>query len=223
MLCRWTAAAGRLTSHREFLADRDELRARWTKLSGNERPPLPLRSCLTLPPDVDHEEWQLQDPLSAEESSFRDAFRSFCDQWQVDEMTTWELPVPRGPKWPLDSLGDAGDGTVQLQTPWHFPLQSSDNVGAVAVAAHADLCVTRQVDDHDSWETYARLLPVSHWQTVCAERYPKKKNKRAKDFSARLNVLLAEVLGVTEERAKKLRSLLKALQSGRRTTLSGYR
>jgi hypothetical protein len=220
LLRRWTAAAGRLLSRNDFLAERDAVRTRWLRIPLSESPHLPLQPPLQVPRGIDRNEWRLSLVL-ADQQQFWHEFRLFCDRWQISEMTTWDLPLPQGPRWSGLTLGAGTEGKVELHTPWHFPFQKSDNQGDVVLAMHAEQCRSHGVDDHESWETHEKLLHVAHWQTVCANRYPTE--KKVKGFSEKMNYLLAEVLRCSEERAKKLGILLSKLQCGAVTTLKGYR
>lgn len=220
LLYRWTSATGRLLSREDFLAERDSVRSIWQSIPFSVSPDLPLTLPASLSRRIKLGNVRIV-PVPAAQQEFWREFLLFCERWQIIEMATWDLPLPQGPRSSGLPLGRCREGTVEFHTPWHFPLEKSDGQGDAVYAAHADQCRVYGVDDHESWETYASLLTVSHWQTVCAERYPKA--RRVSDFSFRLDQLLAEVLSMSEERVKKLRSLLRSLQSGSRTSLKGYR
>lgn len=218
VLRRWRAAAGRLVSNKEFLGDRDGVRAVWSSLADPERPALPLRPPLTIPSQM---KGRQQQRVSDGQAAFWESFSEFCQAWQLTCMATWDLPEPSGPQWPRFRGGRNEPGVVELQSPWHFPLQESDNVGALAVAAHADAAAQRGVKDLGRWSIYATLLPIAHWQAVFMTRYPE--DQRVKPFQARVDALLGELVGMSEGRIKKLRLALESLRSGTRHSLRGVR
>lgn len=218
LLRRWRSAPGRLISRHDFLLERDGLRTAWLALPTAKCPALPLQRPLRrFRLDAEF----LGERLSGAEESFWKSFDDFCDRWQLLEMTTWDLPAPDGPQWPRLTPGPFLSAGVQLQTPWHFPVQESDGVGKFAMNAHEKASAERQIDDHGSWATYASLLRIAYWQHVLAERYSRQQQVGA--FMTHMEPVLAALLGMSVDRVQKLRKTLAALQSGRRTSLAGRR
>jgi hypothetical protein len=217
VLRRWQASAGRLVSSHQFLKARDQVRQAWASLPLEDRPPLPLRS----PSAVAK---LLADPkpnrIRGKQARFWKSFGEFCRSWQIAGMSTWELPEPDGPKWPQLAARSAESNAVQIHSPWHYPVHRGDAIGEIAVQWHAQDAANRGVDDHGSWETYALLLPLAHWESVLVNRYPK---QRVRAFKTKMEPVIAAILEISDDRLQKLRKTLKALQAGRASSLRGRR
>lgn len=152
-------------------------------------------------------------------AQFGRALTDFCNRWQLQGLATWDLPIPDGPKWSTLATPPelSKQGISVTQTPFHFPLQASDDLEKVAEDNHHRASSRRGVDDHAMWETYAHFLPLAHWQAVFTSRYSKP--KRSKGFMLQMEGVIAAIIGVSDERVKRLRRHYNALKSGRKTSL----
>lgn len=230
---RMRAAAGRLMSSRDFEKDRDNLKAAWNAVGDVERPSLPAYPNVVVdqlpqaPLDASARPSKALPPEMVEASrpiaEFGRALTDFCGRWQLNGLATWDLPIPDGPKWSSMTTPPelAERGVSVTQTPFHFALQVKDGVGNAAEENHRQQALKRSVDDHSNWDTYAHFLPLAHWEAVFTNRY--RKSIRCKSFMLGMEAAIAAILGVSAERAKRLRVHLKALKSGRITSLHGSR
>jgi hypothetical protein len=162
--------------------------------------------------------------LSDQAVQFVTAFDAFCDDWQINGFESWDLPHPRGPRWPdlcASSGGDVLSGTMVLTTPWHFPVLDSDNLGRVAMEQHAAAREQHAIDDVRCWPQYVQLFRIDFWKRVLCSRYSQ--NSRLSRFHGDLERLLAEILDLSTERLKRLIRRHRQLTSGTIRSLAGLR
>jgi hypothetical protein len=214
---RLRASAGRVISMPAFLAAKARIHDLWQELPPQIQPGLPLARSVKLAATSGMEIEPAPDLMS----EFIAEFDRFCDEWHLLGMTTWLLPHVRGPHWvpeiaPEDALR-RGDLTVT--TPWHFPVLAEDGLGRVLEAEHRRQAAERGVEDTDSWQTYANLLDVYFWENVLLPRYSKQ--QRAKQFRTQMEMVQADILGLSVGRVQKLHKWLRALQSGKLKSLRG--
>jgi hypothetical protein len=218
---RVTSAAGRLLCTPKFLAERDALRERWTRLPDAERLPLPLRPIVRV---SDQPVGTAVQHPSAETTQFVGAFETFCQEWEINGFETWDLPLPRGPHWPeLCSVPSQRSckATLTLNTPWHFVALDSDGLGDLAMEQLRAEQKRHGIDDERAWRTYAQLFRLGFWEAVLRRRYADR--ARPRNFVSQTERLLAELLEVSLERVERLRKLHSALKAGRRRSLAGVR
>jgi hypothetical protein len=214
------AAAGRLLATPSFLADRDRLKALWQKLPTSERPPLPLYPvcrATQVPPDA------TALPADSLVSEFWTEFKRFCHEHQLLHLATWSLPFPQGPELTgiLSSKDEVEQGTMRTRIPFHFPLQKSDDAGTAVSSLHTRQNEERGIHDQGKWESYASMLLIAHWEHVLLNRYLK--SKRVPQFVAKLEGKLAAMLGLSPERAQRLRLWLRHLRTSKLQSLASVR
>lgn len=217
---RIQGAAGRLICRPAFLEERDRLRSIWNRLSEDERPGLPLwRSAQVSQLPDGHDRGKVSRRLK----DFKRDFDAFCDTWRLQGMATWDLPNPHGPKWPdpLPQPGKTRTGALSLDTPWHFPVLEADGLGPMLRETHKEEAAEHGVDDPLSWQTYAKLLELDHWQRVMQERY--QSQHRPRGFVREMEWKLAELLHLELERLHKLRGILAKLKRGEQSSLARRR
>jgi hypothetical protein len=216
---RLRAAAGRLICMPAFLAHRDAVQRLWESLPITNRPELPIaHSRVSLAVANRH---LVNADQSLAEFTYR--FGQFCDCWHLMGMASWELPNVQGPLWaaglPPDALRTRGSVTVT--TPWHFKVMRGDELGSFLEAEHRQQVAEHGIDDDESWQSYATLLEIFHWEIVLRSRYGSSQRKRG--FFTQLETVLADMLSLSRDRVKVLRKRLRALRSGRLGSLRGLR
>jgi hypothetical protein len=88
---------GFLTFNRQYQAEKEIMRVRWVALP--DRPPLPIHANVHDQPATPSLPEALAScyPLSSEVGSFLDDLGRFQRKWQLQQMVTWDLPLPQGP------------------------------------------------------------------------------------------------------------------------------
>jgi hypothetical protein len=218
---RVTSAAGRLLCSREFLRERDALKANWESLPTSEQLPMPLRPIVRVTgQSAVTAAWKVSGPTV----EFVDSFEKFCNKWETNGFESWDLPIPRGPFWPdCRSTQTPGScqATMRFETPWHFAALESDGLGTIAMEQLRAAQERHGIDDQSSWRTYAQLFRLCFWETILRRRYVDR--SRPRDFIRQLKGLLADLLNVSLERVDKLRKLQSGLKSGRLRSLARIR
>jgi hypothetical protein len=216
---RVRAAAGWLICHSEFVEARNKLQQEWSRLRKDQRPALPLLRSNQL--QQKHPE--TRKARESKKLQFHRCFDQFCDEWRINAMITWELPNPDGPKWPNNFFCREAikEGSTLMDTPFHFAIQSQDETGKDVKRLHDDLAEKREFPDQSKWKTYAQLLRLSFWEVVLDQRY--RSNSRVNRYVTIKVSLLAEILGLDQERVLKLRRTLSEFRRGKRTSLRGVR
>jgi hypothetical protein len=150
-------------------------------------------------------------------------FDGFCDDWHLTGLVTWDLPEVRGPHWAPELAPDdmRRRGGLSVTTPWHFPVICEDGLGRLLEDEHRRQAAERGVDDEESWQTYAGLLELYHWESVFRKRYPR--HQCVRGFVTEMNSALSDILDLSTDRVQKLRKTLHALQSGKLRSLRGRR
>lgn len=212
---RTAGVAGWLIANPEFLRARDAVRAAWRALPDGSRPPLPISRL----PRLEQAPDGAARPRESRVTSFWWAFATFCDEWELLGVLTWDLPNVGGPKWAgIDpTRPETLRGGTFLETPRYFPITSGDGLEGVR-ELHRDAAAKGGFVDQGRWATYARLLAIDFWERVVRSRYADR--PRPRGDVTRLLSLLSDLTGCDSERVKKLRRELKALRDGRRDSLS---
>lgn len=216
---RTIGAAGWMICQREFREQHDALRCQWQALASKHRPPLPLERVPRLATSPDG-------ALRAGDSrttAFWRNFNEFCDRWRLLGMVTWDLPNPDGPKWTEIVPGHPQllEGQQLIDTPWHFPVEGKDGLGAILEGQHERQAAEHGFTEQSRWKMFSQLLKIDFWERAMRSRYTGR--PRHRDEVKRLVGVLAELIGCDDERVKKLRKLLHSYQSGRRTSLGEVR
>lgn len=219
---RMQAVAGRLITAPKFLAERDDLQSRWMGLRRRQRPSLPLvaRARATVEAEgVEERQVQKLEPDSPQLSDFLNAYDAFRLTWELEGMATWDLPIPQGPL--LPRMTDPGSPSRPQDTiasvPARFALRGEDDAGAAVKAAHRRRSESLGIDDHDSAERYATFLHLGHWRLVLERRYSRA--QRIRGFKLQRELVLAETVGVSSDRVKRLLVEIGQLRGGSKASL----
>src|SRR4051812_36211839 len=204
---RMRAAAGRLISSPEFLEQVAKIRDGWNKLPVEIRPALPIARSVEASSANVRLGLEPAPPLL---SDFIAEFDSFCDDWHLLGMATWNLPNVRGPNWvPGLAPEDLRQrGVLAVETPWHFPVLAEDGLGRLLEDEHRLQAAEHGVEDEQHWESYESLFEIYHWENVLQERYPRE--QRVRGFFSGLETTLSGIVGLGSDRIKTLRKRLRA-------------
>ena len=205
---RMRSSLGRLISMPRFGTEADALRVAWLQLPDQSRPPLPIRRSARSSKLPVKMEWSSADP--SELRDFVSEFDHFCDGWQIAGMATWHLPIPSELNLVPGLGSQTGEtrGALGFRVPLHFPLQAEDGVGSQVLETHQRLATEVGIEDLGSWQSYATMFEIHHWEYVLRHRYCREIQKRA--FVQNVEFFLAELLGISRERVRVLRTRLRA-------------
>lgn len=207
---RTIGGAGMVAFHPEFRRECNELRGIWESLPEAERPSMPLER----PPQFADTSGGNERPENENRSQLYRQFEDLCEKWGLLAMTSWDLPIARGPNLsgvdPLNPSPPAG--TVSFDIPPHFRLLTTDHMGKTVQQQHLVESSEMGFDDLGQWQEYAHLLRIHFLQRVVASRYSARPRPKAQ--VARLRSLLAAWLYLDEERVKKLQRDLRRKLNG---------
>jgi len=219
--CRRQSVASRLICDPKFLEDRDTLRKSWENLADQRsKPAFPLQKTALVTANVEAGGELTDSNLRV----FWEHFDRFCVVWDIDGMTTWNLPMVKG----MRAFDHSHQNILNAETgidegiPTHFPLNSKDkDFGEHDRRNHREKTKAEGVDDFGKWKKYAHLLEIYHWQEVIRNRCPAKGT--AVNLKTKTEDLLAMMMRHDQGDLRKLRQYLREFQEGRRTSLQNVR
>lgn len=212
---------GWLSSEPAFLEAVRSLERRWRDLPGGQRPAFPLGRPNPLPQPHPAEDVE---PAPEATRAFAAELVAFLDRWGLTELASWDLPLPQGPLIAAPSPAVPSCG-VRLFVPFFYPLAGDadllghllDEQRAVAEAHGLDPGVAG-LSHH---KLYGQMLEVLHLERAARARYARPRPPRG--LVDALVGAIAEALGISAERVRRLRKMIATCRAGRRGAVKALR
>ncbi len=225
---RLEARTGWLMTNPEFLRDRDRLKAKWREVVADlgQIPSYPVRLGAEFPSTL---------PPRARDvtAEFIEDFNHFFDQWELDHLATWDLPVPRGGNLsglPLPaSATPLSAVTLQLSPalalPSDFPLREviaeaqqaaleQSSCHNSRAASEGWFAVTKNKHQRDlSFNRFRKMFRLIHYRyLVLKSRYADRFRGHMEDLDAVFGLFVDSRVKQSADSIKKLRRTIDVLR-----------
>jgi hypothetical protein len=169
---RLLGISGWLMTEPAFLEQVRDLKNRWQELPSESRPAFPLGRPMVygVPPE---------DGIVAEMelNRFVVDLVEFLDRWGLQQMATWDIPVPQGPllpnQLPIGSPATPKHG-VHVYLPIHYPIQEKDYLVQQILDFQRQAARRLQIDESFAGiahsEIYGKLFEIIHLETAIRSR-----------------------------------------------------
>ena len=208
---------GWLMTDPDFLRHRDAVRSLWAAISGGTPPCAPFGR--TAAPEV----FELFDKSAYTKTkvAFFEAVNRLLEQWNLSQLTTWDLPLPFGPFLSDDVWTHTqaiAKHSVHLVLPVHYPLTTSDELLAEIRKKQRRVAEEHGLSPHIAalphYDFLGRMLEVQHIEQTIRSRYVRAGYKAG--AVTLIEGAVADAIGVSVAQTVKLRKAISACRRGKR-------